>query len=123
MTRGRDAVSLTRVAVPLLQRGRARCVMRMRLAGVLALTLVLVNGAGASDDFQHRACKKVGNTDREGSGKGANVRSFSPLAAPPPAIASQPASPVAACCPLWATTLVALYLRLRTSLIHLRSPN
>jgi hypothetical protein len=63
--------------------------MRMRLAGALALALVLVNGAGASDDFQHRACKKVGNTDREGSGKGANVRSH--LWQHRLAIASQPA--------------------------------
>jgi len=51
--------------------------MGARGAAALAVLLALSAGADAHDNFKHRECKKVGNTEMQGSADGPNVRSES----------------------------------------------
>lgn len=51
--------------------------MGARGAAALAVLLALSAGADAHDTFKHRECKKVGNTEMQGSADGPNVRSES----------------------------------------------
>ena len=48
--------------------------MGARGAAALAVLLALSAGADAHDNFKHRECKKVGNTEMQGSDDGPNVR-------------------------------------------------
>ena len=65
--------------------------MGARGAAALAVLLALSAGADAHDNFKHRECKKVGNTEMQGSSDGPNVRRS-------PSLSRNGSHPLPLCC-------------------------